>query len=241
MEPSTLFSRAVVVNLERRPDRLARFKSGWAEAFENSKFYSQVPELSVFTAFDGVRIGAPSIWTSGDGAFGCCLSHLTLWARILSNGIGPDETAAIFEDDAIFAVDFADRAAELAARVPADVDIFYLGGEHLTRNRFKPVPVAPGILRGYNVNRTHAYVATGRGLKKLVNSLVGTVFNQPVRTDAPGGGTENHFDFEIGRLTERGVLDVYAANPWLVGQNAGRSDISYSVVDGGFYNLPKNE
>ena len=79
------FDQIWVINLKRRPDRLARFwegieKSGWP--FRRTQ---------VFNAIDGNKVGVPGFWRTGGGCYGCLRSHLTLLERAIQ-----DDKIALF-------------------------------------------------------------------------------------------------------------------------------------------------
>jgi hypothetical protein len=93
---------AVVINLARRPDRLAAF---------GRRFTAAMPGMPVrvVTAVD-----------TGTGA-GCLASHL----HVLATSVGP---TLVMEDDCTFAPEFT---ADLdALDPPPDWDVLWLGGQH---------------------------------------------------------------------------------------------------------------
>ena len=100
------FDRIVVINLERRKDRLEQFD---AEA-KRIGF-----EYEVHKAIDGQAEGIDPIVAGR-------LSHI----QVLET-IKPDEMVLICEDDAIFREDFNEALDEYMADLPEDWDIFYLG------------------------------------------------------------------------------------------------------------------
>lgn len=128
-----------------------------------------------------------------DPVRGCWLAHL----RVLAAYDGP---VAVFEDDAVFAPTFT-----LDVAWPADVDVGYLGGEHMLR----PVPVGQGVVRARRVRRTHGYVAFDPA---RLAAMIGP----------PGG---RHIDGRMMML----ALKRYAVSPFTVGQAAGRSMVAGTV------------
>ena len=109
------FDRIIVINLERRSDRLREFD---AEAKRIGFDYE------VHKAIDGKVIGMDPIVAGR-------LSHIEVLRTI-----GRDEKVLICEDDALFADDFNDRIDDYMSDLPADWDIFYLGA---LKNETKPV------------------------------------------------------------------------------------------------------
>ena len=111
----TFFDRVVVINVDRRTDRLREFD---AEAKRISF------EYEVHKAIDGKFMGMDPIVAGR-------LSHIEVLRTIK-----PDEKVLICEDDALFADDFNERFDEYMADLPSDWDIFYLGA---LKNEVKPV------------------------------------------------------------------------------------------------------
>lgn len=194
------FDRVVVINLARRPDRLAAFRA-------------RLPRLPfvqpmIFEAVDGLADPPPDWWRTTPGAWGCYLSHLMAIRQAIADG---RERLLVFEDDATFAPDFCERFRSLD--VPADCQQLYLGGEHLRR----PTPVGPGIVRAGNISRTHAYAVIGRPALELLAAHL---------RPGPHWTTRHHVDHLYGQLHKSGGIVAYAVDPWLCGQAAGPSDVS---------------
>jgi len=118
-----------VINLERRPDRLGKFKANHPDI---------AGEISVLPAYDGkklsltpkiARLFAPNEFGWNKATMGCSLSHLELWYRLANE---PDENARylIFEDDTRLSPGWRETVDEAFSRgdVPADWDVLYLGG-----------------------------------------------------------------------------------------------------------------
>lgn len=196
-----MFDRVVVISLARRPDRLAAFLERAAAAWPGQA-------IDLIPAVDGQAEPPPSWWKTTPGAWGCYQSHRRAIGSALADGV---ERLLVFEDDATFAPDFPARLA--AVTVPADADWLYLGGQHLKR----PDPVCDGLVRGVNVNRTHAYALLGRRALTLVR--------EHLEPDPKRWTARHHVDHHYGLLHTARALNVYAASPWLCGQSAGLSDV----------------
>lgn len=112
--------------------------------------------------------------------------------------------ALILEDDAVFLPHFALVLADLT--LPPDWEVAHLGGQHL----YRPEPVLPGLVRPKRLYRSHAYLA--RYPQTLAVRL------RSVKT---------HVDHALGQLG----LSRYCVDPWLVGQDASRSDITRTSAD----------
>lgn len=196
-----MFDRVVVISLERRPDRLAGF---WERLPPDVPF----PRPVVFAGIDGQAERPPAWWKTSAGAWGCLRSHQLVIASALADGV---DRLLVLEDDCAFAPDFSARLSSVG--VPADCDQLYLGGEHLK----PPAPAGPGLVRGVNINRTHAYAVIGRPALQLVARQLEPGPHWPAR---------HHVDHIYGAAHKAGTIAAYAIKPWICGQAAGLSDIS---------------
>ena len=109
------FDRIVVINLERRKDRLDQF----TKEAERIGF-----EFEVHKAIDGKAEGISPIVAGR-------LSHI----QVLES-IKPDEMVLICEDDAIFCDDFLEKLPKHMETLPENWDILYLGA---IKNRIEPM------------------------------------------------------------------------------------------------------
>ncbi len=115
------------------------------------------------------------------------------------------QSLLVLEDDAVVRDSFPADAARFLAAVPADWDQLMLGGQHIA----SPTPVSPGVVKCTNCQRTHAYAVRGRFLRDLYQLW---------------SGSSGHCDHFMGPAQAR--YNVYAPDPFLVGQARGRSDIN---------------
>lgn len=206
---STYFDRVFVISLGRRPDRLKDFvasiPSPWPFA-----------SVEVVKAIDGKACRHPKWWKQGGGAWGCYRSHLNIIENALNDG---KKRILIFEDDATFCDDFAEKACSYLSALPNDWTQAYLGGQHL-RTPTKVDGVA-NVLRCSDVNRTHAYaVQNGRGLVELYKWL----------NETKEWVDRCHIDHHYGRMHKQNAGGFYAPAEWLCGQREGASDISCKEV-----------
>jgi hypothetical protein len=146
------FDRVVVINLNRRPERLA----GFVRRLSNWPLKWPVRA----EAADGMMSRPPEQWTAGRGAWGCQLSHQAVLSAAMSDRL---KNILVLEDDAYPVPDFSERLAEFLARVPDDWDGLMLGAQHLR----PPTPVCDGVVRCVASNRTHAYAVRGVFMKTL--------------------------------------------------------------------------
>ncbi len=193
-----MFDLAVVISLARRPDRLAAFYD---------RLGGRLDALP-YPAVDGQDDTPPAWWKTTPGAWGCYRSHRAVIDYAMAIDI---DSILVLEDDATFVPDFADRLAAL--ELPADCGQLYLGGQHLT----KPEPGPPGLVRGRNVNRTHAYAVIGREALATLQAHL--------RPDPALWTARHHVDHHYGILHRERRIGCYAASPWMCGQAEGLSDV----------------
>lgn len=181
-------TKAVVINLRRRPDRLESFLARW-------EWLGLDLPLEVFEAIDGDARSVPDYWAENGGAYGCYLSHLS----VLRHAEGP---ILVLEDDAVFS---ADMRTVMDQEPTDDWDIFYLGGR---LDAFAVTQTRAGIFPIKAAAKTHAYIARNP-------SVLVSVLEERLREG-------QHIDWIL--RDER--LKKVAAQPFVAGQDAGRSDIN---------------
>ena len=224
------FSRCLAISLRRREDRRDAFKERLDEVFENADW--SYGGFRWFFGYDGARLPKPVGHFPPPGAFGCAFSHVSAWAKALTeidlnDEKRLDDPCLFFEDDAYFCDRFPEKLEVVLKYVPDDWEIFYLGGEILN-GRPLPAEVALGVARAQNVNRLHAYAVKARALPKLFHRILAYLPNAPQRSGP--SGEESCFDYEVGRMCEEGELVAYCSKPWLVGQ-AGLGSDTYPTSD----------
>jgi alpha(1,3/1,4) fucosyltransferase len=180
---------AWVINLDRRADRLEKFKKGHPDlaervlrlpAFEGTKL-KLTPKVA--------RLFAPHDFNWKKPVMGCALSHLALWVQ-LANEKPEVNSYLILEDDARLAPNWREAwdEAEQQKALPDGWDVMYLGGilppnregfeaecvehvnEHVARVREN------GVFGQNPPNRyfhfcAYAYVLTRRGAQKILDIL----------------------------------------------------------------------
>lgn len=156
-----------------------------------------------FEAVDGLEAGVPDGWDKGPGAWGCLLSHRLVLESAINDGI---RSLLVLEDDAYPVANFASLSEKFLANVPNDWDGLMLGAEILQ----PPLPISPGVVRCVAANRSHAYAVRGDFMRVLLQSWQNTV--------------NDHCDIIISSLMRR--FRFYAPDPFLIGQDAGRSDVT---------------
>jgi GR25 family glycosyltransferase involved in LPS biosynthesis len=96
-----LFKKPILINLDRRQDRLEEFDR-------------QAKELGItYRRFEAIEATEPIL--------GCKLSHIAALSMC------KDQIAFVFEDDSIFVEDFQNLFAQAMDTVPSDWDMLYFG------------------------------------------------------------------------------------------------------------------
>jgi len=129
MKVNEYFDKVVVINLDRREDRL-------------KKVDAQLQELGItYERFSAIDAKALDI----DPIQACKQSHI----RVLEDSVGK---TLILEDDAYFMEDFNERFAKFVELLPADWNIFYLGAVLLNSERCNDI-----MVRAMDTSSLHAY------------------------------------------------------------------------------------
>lgn len=200
-----MFDECVVINLERRPDRLKKF-------FDSFPDYWPFREPRIIQAIDGERVPKPSFYKQQPGAWGCLRTHLRVYEDAMNKPIS--QGLFIFEDDIAWDKNAGDAITLFFANLPADWDMVYLGGLHHCLNTLpaRPMEGHLGVWRGRAITTTYAYGISARFLPTLYQALL----------EAP----QDHIDQMLASLmSAQPDWKVYCPNPWPVGMDAGHSDI----------------
>lgn len=219
------FDRVFVINLDCCPER-------W-EKFEEVAAAAGITGYERYRAIHGDTCQHPAWWRCGNGAWGCLMSHFQIAQTALMDGL---ESYLVLEDDVVFSTDFSERFVELMKTLEGESwDQLYLGGQHLWRESSPPVPWREGIVRGRNINRTHAFAVHKRFMLKFYQHIMHAPdyldsHKTWQHTDEQGKVHDhefmNHIDHQLGVLHQRYEHNIIAANPWLCGQGANNSNIN---------------
>lgn len=137
----TVPDSAYVINLARRPDRLA--------AFQERAAALGFP-VAVAPGIEPKEI--PDHWGGSNASYGCVLAHREV--LLASHGV-----TAIFEDDAVVPADLGPRISEALDAAPPDWEIIMLGaGKIAYGERW-----CPPIHQVTNFALTHAYLISAAG------------------------------------------------------------------------------
>jgi len=194
-----LFDHVRVISLARRPDRLAAFVAGLPDRWPH-------PEPRVLVAVDGEINRAPKGWRSGNGAYGCKLSHVAALREALADPVC--NSVFIMEDDARAQADYSDQLTSFMADVPSDWKVLWLGGHELAGNR--SVKLTASVRTMTCPHRCHAYAIRGR-------EIIQQIVEQMERCD-------QHIDHCLGKWLAD-TFTVYAPTKMLIAQGPNKSDI----------------
>lgn len=197
MNYTNYFERVVVINLKRRPERKQRLE----KLIKSSKWPFGKPIW--FNAVDGSVVPVANKWGAGGGAWGCKRS----WCRVLEEALNDGvQSILVLEDDAIWRGDFSSQVDDFLKKVPANWECLFFGGQNMKT----PKKVSEGVYRATNTQRTHCIGLQRDGIRKAYINMM----------DA-----DWHIDHKFG--PESGKWGTaYQPEPFLVGQDACKSDIS---------------
>lgn len=231
-----LAAPAYLVNLDRRPDRLASAlrqvrRAGFADITRFAAVDGADPS-ALAAAWDALDL--PPVWeewradpVGAAGQRGCFASHLLLWAHIAR---GPAPFAWVFEDDIRFADCWRPLAPLYLARSRPPWDMLYVGSHAW-------LDLGQAWVARVPVYCTHAYLVTREGARKLLAAIRSAPLAYPLdmmaadlqRRDVgagPGAGFDwlvwngrlHHHDAGVGAtglvLQDRTTLPSDIAGSW---------------------------
>jgi hypothetical protein len=201
--------KSYIINLHRRKDRLIKF---WNNFPQDWPYDLPV----VYKAIAGKYCNPPSWWNQGGGAWGCYKSHLNIIEQELNQD--SKQNILIFEDDAMFCQNFIEKMEQFLSIIPDNADQIYLGGQHLT----PPTDInLDNCYLANNINRTHCYIVTPKGLPILYKHL-----NETINWDK-----KFHIDHHYGYGHSTKKIIAYSPKIWLIGQDEDdKSDICEKPV-----------
>jgi GR25 family glycosyltransferase involved in LPS biosynthesis len=150
MKVNEYFDKVVVINLDRRTDRM-------------EKLVPQLERLGIeyerHSAVDGKELGINPI-------FAGTMSHVQVLKKY------QDKKILVLEDDALFVDDFNEKFEEVMQTLPKDSDIFYLGAL-LPKSTGKVTPVNKHWTRQVMTTGSQAYCINPARTRHFTDNLDG--------------------------------------------------------------------
>lgn len=124
------------------------------------------------------------------GAYGCALSHLTLWEMAIESR----RALTVAEDDVIFRSDFVAESERLLASMPADWDLIVWGWNFDSILSVDPMPGVAPIVMVSNQDALRTHADTFRQMTAPVCALkLDKCFGTPAYTISPAGAERFRF------------------------------------------------
>jgi len=171
---------AYVINLERRSDRLERFKTTHPNIKDRAYTWRATDGRTLSLTSELAHLFRNNDFKWKKAVMGCALSHLGLWEKLANDPLA--KSYLIMEDDVVLDKQWLMKWVSASTFIPKDADVIYLGGV-LPPNK-PAVPtitesinkhfarVAKNALFGQPARRyfhfcNYAYVLTQSGARKL--------------------------------------------------------------------------
>lgn len=145
-----------VINLKRRPDRLAHIT---AECKKHGIEFTRIEAVDGKEVFPGVRK------KNMQGHLGCYKSHLNALKEIQKSGTH----GLVLEDDCEFVDNMQILFDKCVAELPDDWDLFFLGGSLVLDNAI--TAHSENLRRAKSVLCTHAYFVNIKAVPGLIEHL----------------------------------------------------------------------
>lgn len=167
---------AIVINLDRSPDRLAHISGEFGRAGMTFERFAAVDGVAIpdsvkpYFCDDAGKIVSPL----RPGEIGCYASHLAVWQQIAAGKHGG--TVLVCEDDMALPAGFRDLLAAIAGLAPSGWDLINLSGK--TKRAVVPVCRVshdrhlvrfsrdPGSLAGYLISQAGARKLLAPGIRR---------------------------------------------------------------------------
>jgi GR25 family glycosyltransferase involved in LPS biosynthesis len=196
------FGRVVVISLRRTPERLAGFRA------RLSQIDWPLQDPVVFDAVDGSKVPAPAWFKQGGGAWGCLQSHRRVIEEAMQDNLS---NLLILEDDCAFPPDVRRRLSVfLSAIGPENWHCLMIGGQQFRDGFCRPV--APGVFRISQCERTHCYALSREGMKSLYRYW--------------SSGKDGHCDWLLGEWQGTKGIRTFRPDPIIAIQAENQSTIT---------------
>lgn len=221
--PPAFQEATYLINLRRRPDRLALFRRDYSksdiphdfkliDAVDGSKLNIERQQLTELAKAELQQLEKTGYRTRHyqltRGAIGCYLSHIRVWQQALKD---EKDVVLIFEDDAKIPADFQEQVNTKMKNAPSDWDIILLG---VACHTCQGIRTRPGFLRVKKFWLLHSYIIRGSAIQKIFKS--DALFPIAQQIDS--------------LLSEMGeILKIYATTPVISDQRASRTDIQAAM------------
>lgn len=154
--------KIICLTLKSSPDRYNEAKQHFNDLNLDVQFFNGIDgstlNIEDFHVFETIDVNK-STWRVRNGVVGCWLSHLLIWNMLLRKDW---EFVLILEDDVTLSLDFKERFMSVYKELPADWDLFYLGGGKIPQKR-----ISPNLVEGVPTG-TYAYMVKKSILKQLI-------------------------------------------------------------------------
>lgn len=214
---------AVVINLDRRPDRWNRIlrnlseKAPWLKVTRLSAVDGKADPPSykdVSRSWTTARLAKLFHWYTtkkcimSAGERGCCASHMASW-KICAKQSKP---LIVLEDDAVILKNFGQSLSDALAECPKDTGAVWLS----SKDRGAPKRAGKVLMKPYFVWTTFGYVIWPKAAKKLLSL-------RPMDAPVDNFMAVKIFDGDISAFSVRPAA-VRQANTWNVGSDVPHSD-----------------
>eukprot|EP00928_Gymnodinium_smaydae_P079989 TRINITY_DN63800_c0_g1_i1.p1 TRINITY_DN63800_c0_g1~~TRINITY_DN63800_c0_g1_i1.p1 ORF type:complete len:414 (-),score=83.13 TRINITY_DN63800_c0_g1_i1:108-1349(-) len=243
LPPGLAELQAIVINLERRPDRLegcaARLQA-YCPWLRFSKFaacdgrQTVMSEREVVTSWHtgsnvvyqkkrAIRKGWDDLDSYQErhlalspGERGCAVSHIWAWRHCLEQAGGSEKPLLVLEDDAAPTPEFTATLAKAWATTPKDADVMYLGYSQAAEWRRE---VSPHLVESEYVWTTVGYIVWPAGARRLLGAL-------PVDQPVDNWMAAMAADQQLQAYCVRPKV-IHQADAWNVNSDVAHSDEHY--------------
>ena len=169
----------IVINLDRRLDRLKKFKEDNSHIAPYFKKFSAIDGTKLKSSIQLQRIFQNNNYRMKTGIVGCALSHLSIWCDYVNNSeeIRPK---VIVEDDIVMVKDFTEKVDKiLDLLIDTDWDIIMLGhherdfakAQYSPSNTFRIEKWSTTLSIRRSLGGTGGYIISKKGANRMLNFI----------------------------------------------------------------------